>query len=75
MVSRMTHGGKRGGAGRPRKVDPRQLVNFTISSQTLGLLREKVSRSNRSRFVEIAINQALESGYPGKKEARVHVSS
>jgi hypothetical protein len=55
----MTHGGKRKGAGRPRKADSRLLVNFTLSSKTIELLRLLVDAGDRSAFVEAAIMAAL----------------
>jgi hypothetical protein len=55
----MTHGGKRKGAGRPRRADSRMLVNFTLSRETIGLLRTQVSVRHRSIFVEAAILAAL----------------
>jgi hypothetical protein len=55
----MNHGGARKGAGRPRKADSRILVNFTLSPQTVHLLRTQVSARHRSMFVEAAILVAL----------------
>jgi hypothetical protein len=55
----MTHGGKRKGAGRPRKVDSRVLVNFTLSPQTVHLLRSEIRAQQRSAFVEASILKAL----------------
>jgi hypothetical protein len=55
----MTHGGKRKGAGRPRKADSRVLVNFTLSPRAVDLLRTRVSARHRSMFVEAAIVAAL----------------
>jgi hypothetical protein len=55
----MTHGGKRVGAGRPRKADSRVLVNFTLSPQTVHLLRTQVGARHRSAFVDHAILAAL----------------
>lgn len=54
-----THGGKRAGAGRPRKADSRQLVNFTLSRETVAALRKTIPPRGRSMFVEVAIDQAL----------------
>jgi hypothetical protein len=55
----MAHGGKRKGAGRPRRADLRVLVNFTLSRKTVDLLRMLVSAGDRSIFVEAAIMAAL----------------
>ncbi len=55
----MNHGGKRAGAGRPRKAEVRILVNFTLSRETVGLLRREIAARHRSMFVEDAIAVAL----------------
>lgn len=60
--SKMPHGGKRKGAGRPRKDDSRQLVNFTLSRETIEALRKVIPPRGRSMFVQIAIEQALLHG-------------
>ena len=60
-MKKTTHGGARKGAGRPRKADSRQLVNFTLSRETVALLREKIPARGRSMFVEVAITEAFKS--------------
>jgi hypothetical protein len=56
----MTRGGARKGAGRPRKADSRRvLVNFTLSPETVDLLRSAIRAQQRSAFVEACILNAL----------------
>jgi len=55
----MTHGGKRKGAGRPRKANSRILVNFTLSPEIVHLLRSSIKPHHRSAFVEAAITCAI----------------
>ena len=60
-MAKTTHGGARKGAGRPRKNDSRQLVNFTLSRETIATLRAKIPSRSRSMFVEVAITEAFKS--------------
>jgi hypothetical protein len=56
------YGGKRKGAGRPPKGEVRELVNFTLSRETIKLLRGHIIARYRSIFVDNAIRAAFRVG-------------